>query len=193
MTYTRILTLSQICRRHLQGGCRYFPLDCRFPRCSYSNQRQRSCGNNIRCVSTLSISPEARTLNNLTVSGIALYNYLKYRQFTNSNSDKLKSSQAAQGERDTAEESQFEIGEEETPMLGRERDGYTSSVRRFCYPCRTNSLTELHFPNRSRFDLALVTLWSLSTRSAATRPHLRDPRFLSTHSLLNSASQLSIL
>ncbi|GAA5975374.1 hypothetical protein JCM5350_006457 [Sporobolomyces pararoseus] len=67
----------------------------------------------------------------VTIFGIALYNYLKYRQFTNAHTASSTTTKPGENGREISDESQFEMDqgeeEEEAPMLSNER-GFSESV-----------------------------------------------------------------
>ncbi|GAA5883759.1 hypothetical protein JCM16303_002356 [Sporobolomyces ruberrimus] len=113
----------------------------------------------------------------VTIFGIALYNYLKYRQFTNAQTS-AGAHKIADSGRDTADESQFEIDdqEEEAPMLSHDRREFGQSLPLRSRNRPTEREAPLHTldsgsPSSSRSSLsldALATELGLPPTHAAT-------------------------
>ncbi|GAA5960296.1 hypothetical protein JCM3765_002534 [Sporobolomyces pararoseus] len=113
----------------------------------------------------------------VTIFGIALYNYLKYRQFTNAHTASTTSKPGENG-REISDESQFEIDqEEEAPMLSNERGQFSESV-----PMRSrngnhqreaplHSLGNDDSPSSSRSSLSLDALATELGLPASQHPH----------------------
>lgn len=85
----RVLTgdvCVQVCRRYLQGSRRHFRVDGNFPRSTHAHQYLWSRRYDIWSVSSIvsptPVSSRRTLLTTCRNVGIALYNYLKYSQFT---------------------------------------------------------------------------------------------------------------